>query len=200
MPSQTEWDNMSESEKALYLINSERCARGIIVYEGIEPQVVSSPAQTYADYISTHRTEFEANPHHADGRSPWERLNQDTGVIVNTNADFWGYAENIAYQAVASSTSYPATVYETTAKSVYGWMYEDKGSNYGHRHFLLAKGLMENSGDNNMEGVIGIGQATENYQDGGFYWTRVYTVLNGFDPTAQWDSDLNNIIKVEIKP
>ena len=200
MPSQTEWDNMSESEKALYLINSERCARGIIVYEGIEPQVVSSPAQTYADYISTHRTEFEANPHQADGRTPWERLTQDTGVIVNTNADFWGYAENIAYQAVASNTSYPTTVYETTAKSVYGWMYEDKDSSYGHRHFVLSTGLTENSGDNNMEGVIGIGQATENYQDGVWYWTRIYTVLNGFDPTTQWDSDLNNIIRVDIKP
>ena len=200
MPSQTEWDNMSESEKALYLINSERCARGIIVYEGIEPQVVSSPAQTYAEYISTHRTEFEANPHQADGRTPWERLTQDTGVIVNTNADFWGYAENIAYQAVASNTSYPTTVYETTAKSVYGWMYEDKDSSYGHRHFVLSTGLTENSGDNNMEGVIGIGQATENYQDGVWYWTRIYTVLNGFDPTTQWDSDLNNIIKVDIKP
>jgi len=51
-----------------------------------------------------------------------------------------------------------------------------------------------------MEGVIGIGQATENYQDGVWYWTRIYTVLNGFDPTTQWDSDLNNIIKVDIKP
>ncbi len=200
MPSQTVWDNMSESEKALYLINSERCARGIIVYEGIEPQVVASPAQTYANYISTHRTEFTANPHQADSRTPWERLTDDAGVIINTNADFWSYAENIAYQEVGSSTNYPTTVHETTAKSVYGWMYEDKSSAYGHRHFVLSTGLGENSGENNMEGVIGIGQASENYQAGGYFWTRIYTVLNGFNPTMQWDNDLNNIIKVDIKP
>ena len=198
MPTQTVWDGMSESEKALYLINSERCARGLVVFEGVEPAVVTSPAQTYAQYLSDNATPTSSLSHTADGRTPFERLTQEAGVVVNSNADFFSYGENLAFQAVASSVKYP-TLYHPTAKSVYAWMYEDAGSAYGHRNFLLAKGLAENSGKVNQEGLIGLGQSTYKYENSGFFWTRVYTVLNGFDPKDNWDNNLSHIIEVDIQ-
>ncbi len=196
MPDQSTWDQMSESKKALYLINSERCARGIRAFEGIEPEVVNQVSVSYAQFIATHESEFEKNPHEADGRTPWERLEQDAGVAVNKNADFFKFAENLAYQAVGSSDDYPI-VYAPTVKSVYAWLYEDKGSNYGHRDFILATGLVDNSGENGSEGLIGLGQATENYTtisgDATLYWTKVHTVLNAFDPNKNWD--MSNVVK-----
>jgi hypothetical protein len=185
MPTQSEWDTMSESKKALYLINSERCDRGLIPYEGIEPKVVQV-AQDFADYIAANNN----MDHEADGRTPWERLAQDARVNTGSggNADFFSYAENLAYQAVSPTTN---SVYAPTARSVYWWMYEDKGSAYGHRKFILATGLNENSGNPNMEGVIGIGQASNIAEKNGKMWNRTYTVLNAFDPNGTWD--LSNI-------
>ncbi len=199
MPSQNIWDEMSESQKALYLINSERCARGIRAFEAIAPQVVENVSQPYAQYIATHESDFQNTPHEADGRTPWQRLEEDANVVVNQNADFFQYAENLAYQAVGSSEDYPI-VYAPTVKSIYAWLYEDKEPQYGHRNFILATGLNENSGDMSAEGLIGIGQAIENYttllDDTTIYWTRVHTVLNGFDPNENWD--MSNIIKLDI--
>jgi len=196
MPTQTKWDNMSASQQALFLINDERCARRIRPFEGIEPKIVNNVAKAYANYIAANDADFVQNPHEADGRTPWERLTQDANVRVNTNADFFGYGENLAYHSVASSLNYPATVHETTAKSVYGWMYEDKSSRYGHRLFILSTNLIENSGDKKVEGLIGVATSKTNYTTTSsgrtFYWTKIHTVLNGFDPNENWD--MSNVI------
>ena len=196
MPSQAEWDAYTDSEKALYLINSERCARGIRVFEGIDTSIITAPAQKYADYLKDNN----AWGHLEDGRTPWQRLEEDGSVSVNTNADFFGYAENLAYIAAGNSAVYP-TVYEPVAISVYGWLYDDKNdtsSEFGHRKFLLATGLKENFGETNKEGLIGVGVSTLQYQEGGFNWTKVYIVLNAFDPNANWENDAN-IIKMDIE-
>ncbi|GEM_PF-2631890 len=197
MPSQAEWDAMSDSEKALYLINSERCARGIRPYEAIDTGVESSPAQTYAEYLRDNNV----FGHEEDGRDPWQRLEEDAGVIVGTNADIFVYGENLAYQASGNSAAYP-TVYEPVAVSVYNWIYADKddtGGNYGHRKFAFATGLVENFGKENKEGLVGVGVATAQYEKDGYYWTKVYTVLNGFDPNENWTNG-SNLVEVEIKP
>jgi hypothetical protein len=190
MPTQTQWNAMSASQRALYLLNSERCARGLIPFEGVEPKVITV-AQNFANHIaSTHNM-----AHQADGRTPWQRLEEDADVNTSAggNADYFRYAENLAYQAVTSST-----IYEPTAKSIYWWMYEDKGSAYGHRNFILAKGLVENSGNSDGEGLIGIGQKAAVYTaSSGSVFNRVYTVLNAFDPNGSWD--LSNIETVTIK-
>jgi hypothetical protein len=196
MPSQAEWDLFSDSEKALYLINSERCARGIRVYEGIDTSVVTSPAQTYADYLKDNNVWG----HQEDGRTPWQRLEEDAGVDVGTNADFFSYAENLAYIAYGSTGAYP-DVHEPVAASVYGWLYDDKADtagSYGHRKFVLATGLVENFGDNNKEGLIGMGVSTLQYNDGTYNMTKVYTVLNAFDPNSNWTNG-SNVIRVDIK-
>jgi hypothetical protein len=196
MPLQAEWDSYSDSEKALYLINSERCARGIRVFEGIDTSIIAAPAQKYADYLK----ENNAWGHQEDERTPWKRLEEDAGVNIGTNADFFSYAENLAYIAVGSTGEYPS-VYEPVAISVYGWLYDDKNdtsSEYGHRKFLLATGLKENFGETNKEGLIGVGVSTLQYNDGKYNMTKVYTVLNAFDPNANWENGAN-IIKVDIE-
>nr|CAA6809457.1 MAG: Unknown protein [uncultured Thiotrichaceae bacterium] len=195
MPPQAIWDAYSSSEKALFLVNSERCARGLRIYEGIAPEIITAPAQPYAQLLAT--AAGGGLSHNADGRTPWERLAQDAGVTVNSNADFFMFAENLAYQSVGASGGFP-TVFEPVAKSVYAWLYKDKGSSYGHRNFLFAKQLVENSGKTEGEGLIGVGVSSKNFQENGFFWTRTYTVLNAFDPNASWKNNLSNIITVEI--
>ncbi len=195
MPSQAIWNNYSDSEKALYLINAERCVRGIRPYEGISETVVNDTAQYYADYLANNNV----FGHNEDGRTPWERLNQLSGVTVNGasgNADFFSRAENLALDSFGSTGAFP-TVHEPVAKAIYAWMYNDKEATrqgasapytytYGHREFILAKGLNENSGEQNKEGLIGIATATVQESSGGFNWTKVYTVMNGFDPNDNW--------------
>jgi len=213
MPTQAVWDGYTNSKKALFLINSERCARGILPYEGVSPLVETSPAQYYADYLSSNNV----FGHKEDGSSPWERLAQEAGVVAPTqavpnpvgeNADFFGRAENLAFNSLGSTGESP-TVHEPVAKAIYAWMYKDKEDtkktdpntgaitySYGHREFILAKGLIENSGEPNKEGLIGIGVSTVKPTEGGYNWTKVYTVMNAFDPNENWP--MGNIQTVEL--
>ncbi len=204
MPTQAIWDSYSDSEKALYLINSERCARGIRPYEGISPEVVASPAQTYAQYLADNNV-FS---HTADGRDPWQRLTQDAGVVVGSNADFFSRGENLAFVSGASTVSFPV-IHEAVTRSIYGYLYDDKDdttdsttgiASYGHRAFVLATGLVENSGADNEEGLIGIGRAevqeVVNIRGTDFNQTKVYSVMNGFDPNENWD--MSNIQTVPL--
>ena len=210
MPTQAVWDTYTDSQKALFLINSERCARGILPYEGISPLIETSPAQYYADYLSTNNV----FGHEEDGSTPWERLSQLAGVVRPSegpaNADFFAYAENLALNSLGSSSSQPI-VHEPVAKAIYAWMYNDKESTkvntaeppavnyiytYGHRKFILAKGLLENSGEANKEGLIGIGVSTVQEDIDGINWTKVYTVMNAFDPNENWP--LDNIQTVDL--
>jgi len=216
MPTQAVWDGYSNSQKALFLINSERCARGILPYEGISPIVESTPAQYYADHLSSNNV----FGHNEDGNSPWERLAIFANVVAPTqaipnpvgqNADFFGRAENLAENSLGSTGEHP-TVHEPVAKAIYAWMYNDREStmytiaddsglesihySYGHRKFILETGLVENSGEADKEGLIGIGVSTVQVVESGFNWTKVYTVMNGFDPNGNWP--MGNIQTVEL--
>ncbi len=196
MPSQSKWDQMSESQKALFLINSERCARGIRAYEGISARLVTEVSQPYANLLANTQNDTFENPHEIDGRTPFERMEQDGGIEIDQNADFFQYAENIAFKEVVSYDAYPK-IYAATAKSIYSWIYENKQKSYADRNFILAKELKENSGDISSEGLIAIGQAKINYtkqsDDGTLYLTKIVTVLNGFDPNENWDT--SDVIK-----
>ncbi len=195
LPAQNIWDGYTSSQKALYLLNSERCARGIRPFEGISPEVETSPAQYYADYLATN----DVFGHSEDGETPWERLTSKAGVQVDVNADFFQYAENLAYRGRGAGNNYPI-LYESVSKAVYAWIYADKADtngSYGHRKFALATGLVENSGEANKEGLIGVGLATSQYVDqNSIKWTKDYTVLNAFDPAESWD--ISNTITVDM--
>ena len=197
LPPQEIWNNYTSSEKVLYLVNHERCDRGLRPYEGIDISI-ENVAMTYADYLKEHPDSYDTAPHEADGRNPWQRMEQDAGVQINVNADFFQYGENIASIAVGSSGNASPLVYEPEAKSVYGWMYEDKNEGYGHRNFILAKGLIENSGFDQTEGLIGVGVATRTYKKENIFWTQKIIVMDGFDPKSSWDNNLTHTRRIVL--
>jgi hypothetical protein len=125
MPTQDIWDGYSDSKKMLFLVNSERCTRGIRPYEGISPILEATPAQSYADLLAQQGNGLS---HTADGRTPHERIAQDAGVVTDVNgpnnADFFPFSENLAFSSVASTGGFPV-VHEPVAKAVYGWLYDD---------------------------------------------------------------------------
>ena len=183
LPTQATWDAMSNQEKGLYLLNKERYDRGIKPYEGADDNVINT-AQTYAQLLYDTGT----FGHEEDG-TPWERL--DRIDAIKNNRDFFPYAENL--YATAGSASYTP---EPIAQAIYNWIYNDQGSNYGHRKFALASGLNDNHDQVGTEGVIGFGLIEGDqysYYEG---WKSTIVVLNGFDPNQTYQT--NNLLTVTL--
>ncbi len=181
MPSQSEWDTMSNQQKALYLTNRERYDRGIKPFEGVDANVVSV-AQNYAQLL------YDTGKFgHTEDGSPWNRL--DSVDLIKNNKDFFAYGENLAAMAGSNYQTNPI------AKSIYMWIYDDSGSAWGHRKFSLAT-LDDNSGEAGAEGLIGFGIVEgDNY---GLYegWKSSIVVMNAFDPSSSWNH--TNTQKVSI--
>ena len=168
LPTQSEWDAKSPGEKALWLINRERIDRGIAPLNGLEANV-SQVAQDYAQYLLAH----DAFAHDADGQSPWERI--DTNPAIHACHDFLGVAENL--EVLWGGWTLPIE------RSVYQWMYDDSGSEWGHRHAVLWYPYNDNSGAQGVEGFLGIGLASGEHQG----WSDAdIIVMNLFDPCASW--------------
>ncbi len=195
LPPQNIWDQMDASQKILYLTNSERCARGIRPFEGIDTTLENKVVKPYAEYISTHISDFEANPHSADGKSVQQRIEFSTDLELGVNMQ--SLFENIATFGVGSSVGYQI-VYESEAKAVYGWMYTDKSQSYGHRKSLLVTGLIDDSGKSGVEGIIAAYTTESEYMQDGFYWKRTFSVMDGVDPMSNWDNNLENIKSVPL--
>lgn len=178
LPSQAEWNGLSDNAKALWLINQERVARSVLPLGDVETNV-TSVAQTYAQYLFEHNT-FS---HNADGRSPWERL--AANPAIGACYDFLNVAENLAVFAT-SGTSIPLPI----ERSVYDWLYDDAGSSWGHRHAILWYPYADNSGPSGQEGFLGIGRINGGPYQGPFSqpWNYVeIVVMNVFDPCATWN-------------
>lgn len=75
--------------------------------------------------------------------------------------------------------------------AVYAWIYDDSGSNWGHRHFSLGE-LNNNAGSDEAEGLLGFGVKKG---DGGTYVT-----MNVVDETSSWDytDDLNLLLWTDV--
>jgi uncharacterized protein YkwD len=183
MPSQSEWDAMSNQEKALYLTNKERYDRGIKPFEGIDQDVVGV-AQNYAELLYT-KGKFG----HTEDGSPWDRL--DSVDLIKNNKDFFGYAENL--YAAAGSASYTTN---PIAKAIYGWIYDDSGSAWGHRKFSLATGLNDNSGEAGVEGLMGFGIKTGDDYDYYAGWKSTIVVMNVFDPSSSWNHSTTTTVDI----
>jgi len=195
LPEQSVWDKMDASEKTLYLVNWERCARGLRLFEGIDHDLEQGVTRKYAEYVANHHTAFRESAHRADGRSPGERM-EDVGIILGENSEM--YSENVAYFRATFSSKYPV-MYEVEALSVYAWMYKDKDDDYGHREFILRTGLHENSGLKNQEGLIAAYTEIKHEKDSrGYYTTRAYIIMDGFDPTSDWDNNLAHTKRVPL--
>ncbi len=182
MPSQNIWNSMSNQEKGLYLVNKERYDRGLKPFEGINPSVVTI-AGNYAQLLYDRGT-FG----HNENGSPWDRLNRVS--TIKNNKDFFAYGENLYVSAGTTYTMDPI------AKAIYGWIYSDSGSNYGHRNFCLAKGLNDNSGDEGVEGLIGFGvKRGDDYE---YYsgWKSTIIVMNGFDPSSSWNHSTTSKVSI----
>ncbi|MCL1036716.1 DUF1566 domain-containing protein [Shewanella submarina] len=186
MPSQTVWDSWTSQQKGLFLINSEREARGIKPFEGVSVEIVSV-ASEYADYL---RRNNEVISHYrSSDNADWEdRLKENSNILINHDGTF---RENLF--SVITSGATPSES-EALVTAIYMWIYTDKypllGESWGHRDFILITGLNENSGDSlEKEGLIGFGIATGSYEPGTTPPTKegVVVVLNHFDPSNGWD-------------
>jgi hypothetical protein len=198
LPPKAVWESYNSSEKVLYLVNKARCDRGLKPFEGIDPEI-ESVASYYANYLKDNPDKYADKPHEADDRTPFERMQQIAGVEVGSNADFFRYGENIASISIGTSLKTYPEVYESEARAVYGWLYEDQVQGYGHRKFLLANKLVENAGSPDAEGLIGVAKARRHYTDkDGNNWTQDIIVMDGFDPKESWDDDLSHAESVPL--
>jgi len=180
MPTQIEWDAMSIQQKGLYLVNSERQARGIKPYEGISQKVVTI-AQNYSDYLRTNNLPVG---HYQDGKSPVIRLNEDS--YISNNSDTGIYLESIYGQSGSTPVGPEAVV-----DAVYRWIYADKsgGNNWGHRDHIIQTLLNENSGEAYKEGLVGFGISIGDYDPTLSLPDSVgaVVVMNTIDPSSIWD-------------
>jgi hypothetical protein len=180
MPSQTEWNGMTDSQKALWLINRERIDRNVanlLPLDNAETNV-TNVAQNFANFLLANNV-FD---HNAGGQSPWQRL--AANPAIGACSDFLNVAENL-YVSVSTVNDFTLQV----ERAVYGWNYVDAGSAWGHRHANLWYPYNDNSGTVGKEGFLGIGKAVGGPYQGPFteQWPlATIIVMNVFDPCATW--------------
>ena len=202
MPSQAQWDAMNGGQKALWLINEERTARGLLPLDSVEKNA-TEVAQAYADYLLVNNK----TGHFADGSDPWKRLNAKPAIAACH--DFLGVAENLAYRW--SNFATPDRI--AIERAIYNWMYDDRifdkdgkeimDQTWGHRHALLWNAYNNNSGRAETEGLIGLGHARgahTNPKSGIRYPNTDIVVLNLFDPCASWTYAAPPVVKPPPDP
>ena len=190
LPAPAQWNALSDGARAAWLINQERAARGVMQMQG-EQSDVTSVAQSYAQYLFSH----DAFAHDADGRDPWQRLASDPAI--GACHDFLGVSENLAV-FVTTSKSIPLAV----ERSIYGWLYDDSGSSWGHREAALWSSYNDNSGQVGKEGFLGIGLVSGGPYRGPFTqsWPlATIVVLDVFDPCSTWKAGLYNLFLPLLK-
>ncbi len=173
LPSQTEWDAMSDNEKTFWLVNCERKDRGVMELEGINPYVVET-AQAYAQLLLETNTFGHFQPS-GDGSidNPWKRLEEHP--VIGEYLDFLNVVENL--------TVFRGGWTFTTARAVYTCMYQDKGVNWGHRHCILYYPYDDNYGETGKEGFLGVGKVTGTHQG---YDNSDIVVFNVCDPSSDY--------------
>lgn len=195
MPSQAVWDSWDSNAQALFLINDERVARGLLPLTGAHA-TTTQIAQDFANFLGQNDAWGHDQDVDNDNQleSPWDRLHTDP--TINACHDFLGVSENLAV-LVSSSSSFPQD--EAVAKAIYDWLYDDSLSLWGHRHALLWSSFNNNSGSVNDEGLFGIG-----YWSGGPYqgpfsssWDQAeMIVFNVFDPCSSWDFGVATSVQI----
>lgn len=199
LPAQAEWDALAAADKALMIANSERVARHGVRYPkhgavlGLPFEAVESHlntlAQDYADYMVTHNYWDHGVPANVSaapfaGLDSFSRISGHS-VIGGDCRQFLPTAENL--YITASSVAKAPTPTTLIESAIYGWLYADKGSAWGHRIAMLLQDqiLGGDSGFNNdhgsaaSEGFMGIGFAGRG--DGS------YSVFDGNSFPSQWN-------------
>ena len=199
LPVQADWDAMAPANKALMIANAERAARHGVLYPqhgtvlGLPFEAVESHlnalAQDYADYMVTHNYWDHGVPANISappfaGLDSYSRISEHP-VIGGDCYQFLPTAENLYVTASSeASAPTPKTLIES---AIYGWLYADQGSAWGHRMAMLLQDhiLGGDSGFNNdhgsaaSEGFMGIGFAGRG--DGS------YSVFDGKAFPSQWN-------------
>ncbi|MFK8080636.1 MAG: hypothetical protein AB8B97_10150 [Granulosicoccus sp.] len=217
LPSQSRWDTMTASEKGLMLTNAERTARDGVNYPGhgvvlgLPLEAVESHlnklAEDYAEYMASNN--FWAHdvpgnitaPPFANSGS-YNRISNHP--IIGDNAvgadcrQFINSAENLYISASSVQNGpMPKTLIES---ALYGFLYDDKSSNWGHRTAMFIQdesiyrgsGFNNDHGPGNSEGFMGIGFAgrgdgSYSFFDGNAYptqWNVVWLVMDPADDPA----------------
>lgn len=196
LPSQADWDATTESEKALFLVNAERVARAGIDYGdgpllGLPLEAVESHlnqlAEAYAQYMIendfwSHDVPPSVTAPPFAGTNSFSRIaahpviGDSGGSNGGDCSPFLPYAENLSISASSST----APIKMITERAVYGFIYNDGGSAWGHRKAMLIQdttltggsGINNDRGPASSEGYMGLGIAGRT--DGSFTY---------FDPT-----------------
>ncbi|MCF6202503.1 MAG: hypothetical protein L3J59_02370 [Methylococcaceae bacterium] len=200
LPSQIDWDNMTDDAKALMILNAERIDRVDIGgnireygFAGIESHI-DNITKIYGDVLH----DSDATGHSADGNTPFGRIDQNADIGVNALGagsdchEFINRAENLAYFATTGS-SIPLPL----ERAIYGWIYADSGSNWGHREAALLQdiplsgqagwGFKDNNGETHAEGFLGIYvRSSPDYKPFPSFASNyaALVVMNIFDPVA----------------
>ena len=178
LPAQATWNAMDNNARALWLINRERIDRSVTPLHGTETNVIGV-AQAYAQYLLANDW-FD----HTDkqGNDPWDRMNANQAI--GACHDFLGVGENLSVGVTSGSS-----IALPLEQAIYGWMYVDSGSAWGHRHAILWYPYDDNSGPSGAEGFLGVGRASGGPYQGPFDNSWPYAeiiVMNVFDPCATW--------------
>ena len=174
-PDSTTWKAKGPEERALWIINKERKARGLKPFSGLDSSVTGI-ADDYAIYLGNNDT----FGHFADGRSPTDRLK--THPDINGCMDY--HWENLFWTGAKHS----ATFENFTGFAIYNFIYHNSSSNWAHRSELFHKNYKDNSGNAGEEGLLGVGyEEVQNYtRYGTTYQDASILVLNGIDPCASF--------------
>ena len=195
MPIQAVWDSYDTSTKTLYLINSERSARGMRPFPGIAPELVNS-AELYSAELSDNG-EFSHN--YGTYPNPTARLAGWASVVAPPQTALPTGNENVTYNSyyieelIAYVETSDSSIYEAEARAIYRFMYQDKspayGDAYAHRNIILAKNpasaaLPAAIASSNVSALIGASY-TEGMVSG---LKRNTFVVHAIDPdTDNWD-------------
>ncbi|MGI9603529.1 MAG: hypothetical protein ACR2QE_16715, partial [Acidimicrobiales bacterium] len=165
---------MTPNEKGLWMVNQERTARGLLPFTGIDPPVVTV-AQGWAQHLSD-TGNFDHNMMAAT---------QITAACTGCAGNFGGVAENL-YRRSAWGT--PAVILDDfgVESAIWGWMYNDLNSQWGHRHALLWNNMSNDHGAPTSEGFVGFGVVRKPITVGQFEGQEETVVWNAIDTNANY--------------
>jgi len=196
----TDWFDYSPNQRALFIVNDERISRGGRDYGngpclGLPMDALENNlqglAQSHADWLGVNN----AFSHTGENNwSPFQRIDNDPVLgTMNNCHDFLTRAENLT--AFFTSGNFIPLPIE---QSIYGWIYDDASSNWGHREAVLLQdedlngnlwGYTNNYLSTSSEGFLGVGLVETingSWNPFNFSWVDASTlvVLNVMDPVS----------------
>ncbi|MCB0668650.1 MAG: hypothetical protein KDC80_22650, partial [Saprospiraceae bacterium] len=182
LPDQTTWNGYSIDQRALYIMNDERTARAGVNYgmggvkglpfNGIEANI-DQVAQNWAQYNVDNNVFEHCHPTMNNADCPAGRID---AAYPNGCTEFGGGIENLH-----ASSSGTISFADVALDAIFGWIYQDAGSAWGHRHAMLSQSYDDDYGEAMQEGLVGFGIAQTT--NAGVQWKTV-VVINFTNPVA----------------